>query len=108
MSIKSLLNSLPRGEPRFIQPMKAKLVAKLPSGKEWAYEIKFDGVRAIAIKDQSKVQLLSRNGKDLALKYPGVAAAIRSLKCEQLVIDGEIVALDEKGRSSFQLLQRAS
>lgn len=107
MSIKSLLNSLPRGEPRFIQPMKAKLAAKLRSGKEWAYEIKFDGVRAIAIKDRFKVQLISRNGKNLALKYPGVAAAIRNLKCDQLVIDGEVVALDEKGRSSFQLLQRA-
>jgi bifunctional non-homologous end joining protein LigD len=53
------------------------------------------------------VELISRNNKELGSKFPSVIAALRKLPCQQLVLDGEVVALDEKGRSSFQLLQRA-
>lgn len=105
---KGLLESLPRGKPRFVEPMKAKLDSFQPRGRRWLYEIKFDGVRALAIKEGESVELISRNRKDLSLKYPGVVSALRKLPCREIVLDGEVVALDESGRSSFQLLQRVN
>jgi len=96
---------LPSGKPRFIIPMKPKLVEQPPSAGDWTFEIKFDGIRLVAVKDGEKVNLISRNGNELAAKYPEVADAVRSLPVASCVIDGEVVALDEKGRSSFQLLQ---
>ncbi|MEP6663981.1 MAG: non-homologous end-joining DNA ligase [Verrucomicrobiota bacterium] len=89
---------------KFIEPMKAKLVLKPPAG-EWLYEIKFDGFRALAFKHGKEARLLSRNEKDFAEKFPEVWQGVKDLKVEDAIIDGEIVALDEKGRSSFQLLQ---
>lgn len=91
-------------EIKFIEPMKARLVASPPEG-EWIYEIKLDGFRALAFKQGSEVRLLSRNEKDFAEKFPEVAGALAGISAEEAVIDGEIVALDPKGRSSFQLLQ---
>ena len=90
--------------PHFIEPMKARLVDEPPHG-EWLYEIKFDGFRAIAFRDRTGARLLSRNNKDFAGKFSEVLDAIAALDVEDAVIDGEVVALDEKGRSSFQLLQ---
>lgn len=89
---------------RFVEPMKARLAETLPAG-EWAFEIKHDGYRAIAMKEGNRVQLLSRNEKDFAEKFPEVVEAVSELKAKDAILDGEIVALDEKGRSTFQLLQ---
>jgi bifunctional non-homologous end joining protein LigD len=88
----------------FIEPMKAKLVER-PQPGDWIYEIKLDGFRALAIKNGSDVQLLSRNNKELGGKFPEVVRAIAKIKARDLIIDGEIVALEDSGRSSFQLLQ---
>jgi bifunctional non-homologous end joining protein LigD len=85
--------------------MAAQLVRALPQGNEWFYEPKLDGYRALLLKDGSQVQLLSRNEKDLTGMYPRVATAGLRLKADQTVIDGEIVALSEDGRPSFQALQ---
>ena len=90
---------------RFIEPMKARLSTDLPSGKEWLFEVKLDGIRAIALKDGKRVELWSRRPRDLTASYPQIVDALRKLPAETFVSDGEIVALDEKGRSSFQLLQ---
>ncbi|MGZ5544930.1 MAG: non-homologous end-joining DNA ligase [Limisphaerales bacterium] len=84
--------------------MKARLVERPPAG-DWIYEIKLDGFRALAIKNGSEVQLLSRNQKDLGGKFPEVVYAIAKIKAKDAIIDGEIVALEDNGRSSFQLLQ---
>ena len=84
--------------------MRAKL-AKVPSSGDWIYEIKFDGWRAIALKGGNQVRLLSRNSKDLGAKFPEITGSIAELNAHDAIIDGEIVALDENGRSSFQLLQ---
>ena len=92
-------------KPRFVEPMKPKLLEKPPAAGEWIYELKFDGIRALAIKAGSKVSLQSRNRNELGARFPEVAAAAQSLPVDECVIDGEVVALDEKGRSSFQLLQ---
>ena len=95
----------PAAKPRFIDPMKPKLVETPPTGGDWIYELKFDGIRAQAIKDGAKVKLISRNENDLTKKFDEVAAAVARLPCGECVIDGEVVALDDEGRSSFQLLQ---
>ena len=89
----------------FFQPMMAKLVKKPPSEGEWTYEIKFDGFRALAFLSQDGVQLISRNEKDLSGKFPEVMESLEKLSTQNTILDGEIVALDKKGRSSFQLLQ---
>lgn len=88
----------------FIEPMKAKLSTSPPSG-DWLYEIKFDGWRAIAIIANSETRLISRNNKDIGSKFPLLLEALLKLRAEDAIVDGEIVALDTKGRSSFQLLQ---
>jgi bifunctional non-homologous end joining protein LigD len=76
----------------------------MPTG-DWIYEIKFDGYRALAFRGGSETRILSRNQKDLGGKFPEVKDSIAALDLHDAIIDGEIVALDEKGRSSFQLLQ---
>jgi bifunctional non-homologous end joining protein LigD len=94
----------PAALPKFVEPMKARLASHPPRG-DWSYEIKFDGFRALALKGGSQVRLLSRNEKDFGSKFPEVMEAVLSLDARDAIIDGEIVALDEEGRSSFQLLQ---
>src|SRR5438309_765929 len=66
-------------------------VKKLPEGDEWLYELKWDGYRAMLIKDDEDVQIRSRNDKDLSAMYPGIAAAGRRQKIKQIVLDGETV-----------------
>ena len=82
--------------------MKALPVQELPTG-DWLYEIKFDGYRALAFKDGKNVRLVSRNKN--AFDHPPLLEALKKLPAEHVILDGEIAALDEKGRSSFQLLQ---
>ncbi|HEX5177600.1 MAG TPA: non-homologous end-joining DNA ligase [Chthoniobacteraceae bacterium] len=101
----ALPDSLPAAKPRFIEPMKPKLLETPPAEGGWIYELKFDGIRALALKDGARLRLISRNGNDLTQRFDEIAAALEPLPCEECVIDGEVVALDEEGRSSFQLLQ---
>jgi bifunctional non-homologous end joining protein LigD len=98
------LLDLPSAKARFIDPMKPRLVENPPATGDWIYELKFDGIRLIAVKT-NKVSLLSRNKNELAGRFPEIVEAIRNLSTRECVIDGEVVALDDQGRSSFQLLQ---
>lgn len=102
---KKELAKLPAGKPRFIPPMKPRLVETPPAAGDWVYELKFDGIRLIAVKSGDKVNLISRNRNELGDRFSQVASAVADLPIEDCVIDGEVVALDEKGGSSFQLLQ---
>jgi len=97
-------------KPIFIEPMQARLVQTLPEGDDWLYETKLDGYRdrAIAIKDDERVEIRSRNYKDLTTAYPTVCAAVRGLATKRVVLDGEIVAVDGSGVPSFQALQHRS
>ena len=104
-NLSKALAKLPKAKPRFIEPMKPRLMDDPPTGGDWSYELKFDGIRACAIKDGGKVSLISRNGNELRARYPEVADAVKELPADECAIDGEVVALDEEGRSSFQLLQ---
>ena len=90
---------------RFIEPMLLLKTEKLPNDPaNWLVELKCDGYRAIAFKSDRRIHLRSRNDKDFALRYPSVVKALAALP-DETVIDGEVVALDEQGRPSFQILQ---
>jgi bifunctional non-homologous end joining protein LigD len=91
--------------PAFVTPMAAVAVTQLPEGPEWSYEVKRDGYRALVIKDGARMEIQSRNHKDLTSMDPGIVAAALKLDGAQVVLDGEIMALDESGRPTFQALQ---
>ena len=93
-------------KPAFVEPMQCKAVTDLPSGDDWTFEIKFDGYRCLTVKNGAKTTLFSRNGKRLNDRFGEVSNAVAELPGD-FTIDGEIVALDEQGRPSFQLLQNS-
>lgn len=86
-----------------ISPMLATLVEKPFDGKDWLFEIKWDGYRALAHKNKT-VRLISRGKKSFNVHFASIVKALEKLP-GKFILDGEIVILDEKGRSNFQLLQ---
>ena len=80
----------------------------LPRGPEWTYEVKWDGYRTLARKDGARVTLLSRNLKNATALYPSVARAVERMAVRSALIDGELVAIGEDGRPSFQALHHQS
>jgi bifunctional non-homologous end joining protein LigD len=93
--------------PNFIAPQLATLVDKPPSGNEWLHELKFDGYRMLCHLNRGKVTFWSRNGKDWSERFPNVTKAVKGLGLSSAILDGEIVAMDKAGRTSFQRLQQA-
>jgi bifunctional non-homologous end joining protein LigD len=87
--------------------MAATVSSSLPSGREWSYEVKWDGYRALLVND-GRPRLISRNLKNLTADYSYIAAAAPRVTTQPFILDGEIVALDEQGRPSFQALQHRS
>ena len=75
-------------------------------GPDWLFEIKWDGYRAIAFIENGKVRLVSRNQNDLTPRYPELKELPQFIKGKSAILDGEVVALDEKGRASFSLMQQ--
>jgi bifunctional non-homologous end joining protein LigD len=92
--------------PRSIEPMHAMLTERPFSAPGWVFEPKLDGVRCIALKDGDDVRLSSRRGLDSTRQYPSVAEQVAQQAEQQLILDGEIVALDENGIPSFQRIQQ--
>jgi bifunctional non-homologous end joining protein LigD len=91
--------------PDLAQPMLATLAEKPFDNDDWLFELKLDGIRAIAVRQGMKLDMWTRNGKDLTRRFPTIAGALAALPVEAVILDGEIVALDENGRAHFQLLQ---
>ena len=84
-------------KPRFIEPMKPRLVDAPPTHGDWLYELKFDGIRLIAIKEWKKVKLISRNKNDLTARFAELVDPLEALPAKEFVIDGEVVAVDDEG-----------
>ncbi len=93
-------------EPSFVEPMSPREVQELPDDENWIYEIKLDGYRGLGVKHGATVRLLSRKNKNLGSDFPNVLKALRTVRADSALIDGEIVAIDEHGKPSFQLLQK--
>ena len=95
--------------PAWVEPMKALLVSALPregAGNRWGFEIKWDGVRALAFYDGKRLGLLSRTHKDATFRYPELAELGKALGDRTAILDGEIIALDKAGLPSFPELQK--
>lgn len=92
--------------PQSIPPMMAVLWDELPGDEgRWAYEMKWDGVRAVVHVAGGRVRIVSRNGNDMTAAYPELGDLAATLGQLEVVLDGEIVALDRSGRPSFSALQ---
>ena len=91
--------------PEALVPMLAK-AGPLPRTDGWAYEIKWDGVRALVSSEPGRIRIESRNGRDITASYPELRALNRALSHHRAILDGEIVAFDDDGRPSFGRLQQ--
>ncbi len=93
--------------PTGITPMMARLTTRLPApDTAWGFEFKWDGIRALAYVDAGRVRLQSRSVEDITPRYPEIHPMGRALGSAEVILDGEIVALDEKGRPSFEEIQQ--
>jgi bifunctional non-homologous end joining protein LigD len=84
----------------------ARLVANAPEGDAWLHEVKFDGYRVLIWRNGAAARITSRGNQDWTPKLPAVAAAVRELPGHSCILDGELIALDASGRSSFGQLQQ--
>ena len=91
--------------PSRVEPMLATLADRPFSDPHWLFEIKWDGVRALARIENGALTLRSRNGVDIAQRYPELASLPETLAAREAILDGEIVALDAQGHSNFERLQ---
>jgi bifunctional non-homologous end joining protein LigD len=92
--------------PGKLEPMLATLTDKPFSGADWLFEIKWDGVRALTWIRDGQLTMRSRNAIEITDRYPELARLPEALSARQVLLDGEIVALDERGHSDFGLLQQ--
>lgn len=87
-------------------PQLATLSQTLPNGKDYIYEIKYDGYRILSFAEKGKVKLLSRNNNDYTSKFKNISEVLKKIEADCYVVDGEVVVFDEKGKSDFGLLQQ--
>src|SRR6185437_8615324 len=92
-------------ELKTVKVMLAETAEKPFTRKDWLFEPKLDGYRVLAALVKGESRLVTRNGNDCAASFPEVVRAVAALPFERLVLDGEVVALDDEGRPSFQRLQ---
>jgi bifunctional non-homologous end joining protein LigD len=106
-TLAARLTSAPAGEVDAATQsvMLASPAARPFSDARWLFEIKYDGVRVLAARESARVALYGRAGQDFTSRYPEVVTSLRALPLRRFVLDGEVVALDEAGRPSFQRLQ---
>ena len=93
--------------PAFVQPQLATLVDSVPQGDDWVYEIKFDGYRVLCRIDKGRATFLTREGQDWTRRFGSLVDAAKHLPVDQAFLDGEVVALEQNGKTNFQLLQNS-
>ncbi len=105
-TLQALAGAVERAMPSAIQPMLATIVEKSFDNPDWLFEIKWDGYRAIAFVGGGRTRLVSRNQNDMTAQFPELASMAKYVNADRAILDGEIVALDDKGRPSFSLMQQ--
>jgi bifunctional non-homologous end joining protein LigD len=105
--LKKITGARKAAMPDFVSPQLATLVDSPPNGDQWFHELKFDGYRMLCHLTRGKTCFWSRNQKDWTNKFPNIAKAMKSFPATTAIVDGEIVIVDKKGRSSFQMLQQS-
>ncbi|MEK6283323.1 MAG: non-homologous end-joining DNA ligase [Acidobacteriota bacterium] len=93
--------------PEFLRPQLATLMSEPPTGDDWLHELKFDGYRMLGHLNGGEVRFWSRNGKDWTEKFGNLTKILKTLSVNNAILDGEVVVVDPKGRSSFQKLQQS-
>ncbi len=102
----NLKGAAKRPMPSKITPMLAISIEKPFNNPEWFFEIKWDGYRAVSFIENGKLQMMSRNHNELTARYPELRVLPDSVKAQNAILDGEVVALDDQGRASFSLMQQ--
>jgi ATP-dependent DNA ligase len=93
--------------PKWIPPMLAKLSGSLPKDEErWAYEMKWDGIRGLALVESGKLRILTRNQIEVTTRYPELVGLGAAPAGHNVILDGEIVGFDEQGGPRFEALQQ--
>jgi len=105
--IKKLTPASDIAMPSAIYPQLATLVAEPPAGDKWLHEIKFDGYRLIAYIKKNKIKLITRNQNDWTSKFPVIKNELAKLNLSTAILDGELVAINNKKQFDFQLLQNS-
>lgn len=93
---------LPESMDFSYEHMLAKQVVEVPDGPDWLFEVKWDGIRVFLYIDDLNIQIKSRSGRDITETFPKIVEAASKLQCHTAILDGEIVVLDEIGRSVFK------
>ncbi|MDQ2945617.1 MAG: DNA ligase D, partial [Acidobacteriota bacterium] len=91
--------------PSALAPMMATLVDEPPTGDDWLYEVKWDGVRGLCFIKDKQVRILSRTGNRCEQQYPELSVLAHHLRGENAILDGEIAVVDAKGKATFSLIQ---
>jgi bifunctional non-homologous end joining protein LigD len=89
----------------FIEPCLPTISRTVPTGRQWAYEIKHDGFRFLAVRQRERVRVYSRNGHDWSKQLPGIVKAMQALPVKSAVLDGEGVICGTDGKSDFDRLR---
>ena len=105
-AVRNLQGAAKRPMPTAIHPMLAMIVEQPFDDPKWLFEIKWDGYRAVAFVENGKIRLVSRNQNDLTPRYPELRDSPKFVNAKTAILDGEVVVLDEHGRSSFSLMQQ--
>jgi bifunctional non-homologous end joining protein LigD len=92
--------------PRDARPMLATPSPSYPEGPGWAWELKWDGIRALTLVEGGELRMWTRNGNEVGARYPELAGLPDALDGHDALLDGEIVTFDDEGRPSFERLQR--
>jgi bifunctional non-homologous end joining protein LigD len=105
-AVKDLKGAAERKMPDTIHPMLATVIEKPFDDPDWLFEVKWDGYRALAFLENGSLRLVSRNQNDLTPRYPELRQLSESVDAQSAILDGEVVVLDDQGRSSFSLMQQ--
>src|SRR5262249_18015075 len=105
-AVQSLNGAVKRPMPSSVRPMLANITEDPFDDPNWIFEIKWDGYRAVSFIENGAVRLVSRNQNDLTPRYPELRELPKFIKAQNAILDGELVVLDEQGRSSFSLMQQ--